>query len=381
MKRNIPSISIVQDKTKKRSDDLIPLFIHINWKGTRCKESTGIYLTEKDYKKGLYKTNRQLKKRLNEIDDQISILLSTREDFTAKDCLGKTISKLRPEILLYDMVSVKKLEDNTVRGYKTTIKSLKSYFGDDLVLDELTLHNIQGWARTTKVSPSTMCSYLKKLNGLLQYGYDTNKLKENVMEKWKFKQDGYKQREQPRARSKADVTHIIHVWENETGYIKECAGIWLSGLYFCGLALCDLIEVDWDNIQEKIVDGHVYYHTYTNRNKTKEIATILTPKYGLTSDLLDFLRTKPWTRYSKYSEHINRGLKKIFEDLTYYQARHTFCSMLVSSNISLNDVSTLMGRSVNGISAYIQQVTKVEHLSKAVDNMKNIEIFDIPEDF
>lgn len=383
MKTNYPTVKVLIDKTKKKSDGTYPLYINVTWKYTRAKESTGLSLSEKDFKKGVYKTNRDLKKRLVEIDTNISELMSLNKDFTAKQCLGFVQYKTDPIYVLRDMERLKKIEYNTSRNYIVMINSLKSYFGEDFLLSDLTLPKIQGYARTMNVKPSTMCSYLKKLSALLTYSVERGFLKENVIEKWRFKSDGYKAVDKPKSRSRADVTYYIKVFETTNNKkIKEVIGIWLSGYYFNGLALKDLLSVDWNNIDEVIINNKVYYHFLTNRSKTKEIANIMTPKYSLTEELVEMLKSEPWKRCSlkSYCDYIRRNLKLIDKTLTYYQCRHTFCSMMVQSKNPINTIAAMMGRSVNGISAYIQKISENETLSRAADALQYTEILDNPGD-
>lgn len=384
MKRNYPSVSLSIDKSKKRSDECYPLFIKISWRGTRASESTGIYITEKDFNRGSYKTNRGLKKRLADIDTTIFELMQEKRDFTAKDCLGVVDNKLRPDNILREMSSVKKYEWGTVRSYLIAISSLKKYFGDDFLLSDLTLHQIQGFARATRVSPTTMCGYLKRLSALLTYCKERGYLKDNVMEKWKFKSEGYKAKDKPKTRTRADLTYFINIFETTKDKgIKEAIGIWLAGYFFNGLALTDLVRVDWDNIRCIHINDDWYYSFKVNRKKTREVANIMCPKFKTTESLIELLKTRPWdgVQFRSFDTRVANNLKKVDETLTYYQCRHTFCSMMVQSGQSINTIASMMGRSVNGISAYVQRITEEDTLSRAADALKKTEIMETPNFF
>lgn len=368
-----PTVNVYIDETKKRKDGQVPLNIVVTYKGTRAKESCHLWMTVQDFKKGLWK--KTLRKRLSEIDDRIEELLSERKPFTASDCLSKNTTKT-PLKILSEMSSVKKLGDGTVRGYIIALRSLQKYFGEDFTLSDLTLHQIQGFARHTRVNPTSMCGYLKRLHSLLQFSYEKGYLKENVMDGWKFKSEGYKAVDKPRSRTRVDITIIIKFFEKG----DEAAGIWLSGFYFCGLALTDLMSVDWKKVEKTFIDGGWYYHTTISRKKTREVANVVTPVFPLTEKLYSFLLTTPWEGYSvrQYSDRINRKLKKIDPTLTYYQCRHSFCSMMVGSGAPLNSIASLMGRSVNGISAYIVRISESETLAKTTSTMKGIEVLETP---
>lgn len=367
-----PTVRCIIEKSKLRKDGKYPLYILVTWKFKRSKEATGIYLTEKDFKKGSYKTVKTLSKRLYEIDLRVSELLSEGRDFTPSDVLA-VVREKSPHIIISEMCRIKKLSSRTSTGYMTTHRSLQGYFGEDYRLSSLSLPDIQGYARTLRVSPSAMAFYLKDLKSLLGYAKERGYIKENVMEKWKFKADGFRDREKPKSRSIYDIKDYVKRWRKEKGDLKEALGIWLSGFYFCGIALVDLMEVDWDSVEEKFIGDGMYYSFTIGRKKTKEVAFITTPVTDITKNLLSFLRTKPWKNRRHYSAFINRNLKKIDPTLTYYQCRHSFASLLVASRTPLNTIASLLGRSVNGLSTYIHKVTEKEVLSKASSVLTTIE--------
>lgn len=361
-----PTVKIIQDKSKRRKSDLCcPLFIQVTWKFKRAKESTGIYLTEKDFKKGVYKSNKLIKRRLNEIENRIDDLLSERRDFSPIEVL-KVQPSMTPMKIISEMCHIKRLEPRTSDGYMTTHHVLQSYFGEDYTLSSLTLPMIQGFARTIRVSPSTMAFYLKDLKSLLGFAKEKGYIKENPMERWKFKLDGFRDREKPRSRSIAEIKQFINIWKT-TGdtRIKEVLGIWLAGFVFNGLALVDLMRVKWCEIEEVLIEDSFYYTFTIDRKKTRETAHITVPVTDLSKELLSFLRTSPWVGKGDYKTYVNRYLKLVDKGLTYYQCRHSFASLLVGSRTPLNVIASMLGRSVNGLSAYIHKVNETAVLGEA----------------
>lgn len=374
MKTNRPIVKIVK-QNRKRADGTFPIYIHVNWRGTRANEATKINLSEKDFKSGLYRT-KSVKKRLSEIEDRIDELMSERKPFTANDCLDKPDVKTNPIKVLSELSSLKKLGPRTIKCYSVTIKSLKKYFGDCFSLSDLTLHQIQGWARYTKLKPSTTFNYLKRVKSLLQFCVERGYLVENVMSGWNFRAEGYKAIDKPKSRTRSDISEIIKHFENG----NEAAGIWLSGYFFCGLALTDLCRVDWKKVERTFIEGAYYFTTKIYRKKTNEVASIVTPIFPLTEKLYSFLLTEPWKGFSEkqYDAYIYKRLQKIDKKLSYYQCRHSFCSMMVASGAPINSIASLMGRSVNGISAYVQRITENSTLAKATAALKRTEILETP---
>ena len=88
-----------------------------------------------------------------------------------------------------------------------------------------------------------------------------------------------------------EIREYVRRWR-KTGYLA--LAVWLSGFYYNGLALVDLVSVDWDNVEESFIDGGWYYQFTVERRKTREVAHVTTPVTALTKDLLSFLRTRPW---------------------------------------------------------------------------------------
>ena len=362
MKTDRPTVKVIIDTTKERkSDGKCPIYIQVTWKGARVKEKAG-FLTEKEYKKRSYKTDKTIMRRIREIDRRIDELSSDG----GFDPLSKVLRSpsLTPFRVISELCRVKRLSFRTCEGYMTTHRVLQSYFGEDYMLENLTLPMIQGFARTIRVSPSTMAFYLKDLKSVLGYAAERGYVKENVMENWKFKKDGYKDREKPRSRTTYEIKEYVKRWRSKK---EECLGIWLSGYYFNGLSLVDLVSVDWGKVEERFIGDGSYYSFNIERKKTKEVAHVMTPVTELTKELLSFLQTKPWENhsYAYYSSYINSSLKRIDPTLTYYQCRHSFASLLVGSRTPLNTIAAMLGRSVTGLSTYIHRVTEEETLAAA----------------
>lgn len=100
MRTKSPTIKLLLDKTKKRKKDgRFPLFIHVNWKGTRAKETAGVYLTEEEYINYISEIdiNDKLYDRINELKNICEYLIQYQHKlktkridyfFSAKDILS-----------------------------------------------------------------------------------------------------------------------------------------------------------------------------------------------------------------------------------------------------------------------------------------------------
>lgn len=367
MKTTEPVIKLVLSP-KSRKDGTSPIYIHVNWKTTRAAEASGVYATKSTF--SLQKRKPKVLNRLREVEDRAYELLSSGKPFTAKDCLGK-VSSVSPVKAVLEMASVKRLSKRTTESYFTAVKSVSKMF-PDFMLDSLTLMDIKRWAKMAGLQPQTVCNYLKKLHSLYEYSLAAGYVKENPMKGWRFKADGYRFKDKPRAKTRTEVSMITDVFL-AGGELSEAAGIWLAGYYFCGMALVDLVAQDWSSVKKVHSDGEYYSFTY-RRRKTMELATVMTPVFPITEKLMALLLTRPWEKHKSYIQYVNRRLGKILPGLTYYQCRHTFAKYMVERGVPLNIVCGMMGRSVNGIAAYVTRVSEPEMMAEAASKIRFTEM-------
>ena len=384
MKTDEPTVTVIQDPTKTRKDGAAPLYILITWRG-RAKESAGMSMTPRDFSKGLWKSDRRLKRRLQEIEDNIDRLLEDGRPFTARDVLdGKASSRAVTYMsVLTDMAHIKRLRDETIRHHITAMRSFEQYFGEGFDLKCLTLPQIQGYARSTAVSPSSMGSYLKCLNAIYNYAVPKKIVPENPMKGWCFIGDGYRERDKPKCRSRVEVTKYIRTFESPSTPPKQrtAIGVWLAGYFFNGLALCDLVRVDWKSLEKQFVGGSWYWTLTIRRLKTNEEASVATPVTRLTESLVAMMRTEPWKHhptFQSFKQFINKHLKKTDSTLYYYQCRHTFASILIMGRTPVSVLASMMGRSVSGISTYVSKISEAGVLASAADVLRGTEVLEEP---
>lgn len=144
--------------------------------------------------------------------------------------------------------------------------------------------------------------------------------------------------------------------------------------------------MDWSAVELKQTSASYYYDgglIYRSKTKAKvpvicamsEMTNI--PELASKEDrhkqlVVERMKTVKLNRpVSYYSSYVNGELKKSdIKGITFYTARHTYCTSLVNARVPLNDIATLMGRNVNTLSVYIRQVTSAEHLVSALSSAK-----------
>lgn len=386
MKTTTPQISLrVEESKKRKSDGLSPLYIVVSWKG-RVKEATGIYIQPEQLKnniiKGNSRANELLQKRLQEIDDNIKCLQATRQPFTASQVLEKQQARMTILTVARRIQEVKHLKDSTMVNYAQAHKHLLLYFGEDYDLQDITLAQIQGFARILAKDhkPTAVCGLLNVIKSTYTFAHEYMGMPRHGVMDWHHKRDGYAPARNPKAVTTTQIDKLLIIATAKDYHdrsLQEAARIWLSGYYFGGLALCDLMRVDWGEVMKSVeyIDNQSVISFEVYRSKTQQLAKVVTPFTSLTGTLLMFLVSKPWGNRTpqQYSGRINNQLKKLDKTLAYYASRHTFCTQLVESQASISDIATMMGRSVNGIATYIKQVTDTQHLAVVAAKLHGID--------
>lgn len=381
MKTSRPQITVRPDTAKQKQNGECPIYIYVNWRG-RAKMATGIYTKISDWREKTMTvtTSRELTRRLSVLVDEIYAnverLLDSKNEFTAKDCLTlvPTSNKFNYIKCLSEMVDRRGLSDSSAIRHKAVYDNIVKV--TDVNIGDLTVDDWQGIAKKWKLigyNINTITTNLKKAQAVLNYAVSVGMLKDNALSHWKFNTDGYKFQDNPRALTNEEVNQLWN-WYEQTDNVAGL--VWFASYFFNGMALCDLVKYDWNCLELKQIGKYyAYVGKPTNRAKTNVKVPVLCPLYNyqpdgmLASDEDDARKIKIVNEIQKLDMkkvntiNINRNLKYSgISGITFYTARHTYCTSLINSNIPLNDIATLMGRSVNNLATYIKQVTSIDHL-------------------
>ena len=188
----------------------------------------------------------------------------------------------------------------------------------------------------------------------------------------------------------------------------ECrVGIFLFSFLCQGLSPVDCALLRREDISMVQVGDDMFYQIQTSRLKTGRDVKILVKKemkslvlfqsllgvgtgYYLFPVFDESLRDNEKKRVNCLNCFLNRSVKVLrdvmrevnkriiqynidndkneklidVENISYYSSRHSFASLLVNSNISLNGIASLMGRSIRGLEVYIHQLTDNDDIAK-----------------
>ena len=274
--------------------------------------------------------------------------------------------------LLESMAKVRRMSDHTVKNYQRAIELYTEKFGTHCA----TTDEVQGWLKDLRSQflNSTIWSYSVSLKSLFNYGIRTGVYNTNPFH-FDLGKQGYKPKRQPKARNSAEVWGLWQAWEEEKNI---WAGIWLAGFTFCGLALADMLRVDWRNLPVRYFDGKRFFCFTIERKKTNQTAQVVVEATDRAEKLCWLMNeVTGWGMTCEaLTEKLNRQLgylKGFKPKLTYYQARHTYATQLVRTKAPLNTIASLLGRNVRQIETYIQTVQSYEVLASEVSKLSDLD--------
>lgn len=392
MKTTTPQITVKPDTSKVRRDGTAPIYIYVNWRG-RAKQATGVYCRPSDWKSktmsvsGSPELTRRIRALVDTIERNVDELTSKPEPFTARDVLechsgdrGRVSILALASMVARDRGLSTRTQDKYIENCRLFERMTDRYMFD------LTTDEWRGLAATMKgqgYSLAGIWTALAVWSSMLNYAVDHGIIKTNNLAQWKYKKDGYKAKDNPRALT-AEEVELLWEWYEATDCLAGL--LWFASYYFNGLAMADLITVDWSNVELKEADGRYWYDgglIYRRKTNTKVPVICamspmcIMPALASTDDLrkrevLEKMKGLTLDKSNKYYNALaNNQLKgSPIKGITFYTARHTYCTSLVNARVPLNDIATLMGRSVNTLSTYIRQVSSTEHLVGALSNIK-----------
>lgn len=352
-----------------RDDRDSTYYFVIRWKGKAYWHSTGV--------RGTTKYGWKKTKNIVEEFDRIETLLV---DFQGDDGMitriwGKTLpdgKKSTLVSLLDEMAKVRRMSDHTVKNYQRAIELYTEKFGNRCA----TTDEVQGWLKELRAQflNSTIWSYSISLKSLFNYGIRSGIYQSNPFH-FDLGKQGYKPKRQPKARNSAEVWGLWLAWEEEKNI---WAGIWLAGFTFCGLALTDMLRVNWGDLPVRYFDGKRYFCFTIERKKTNQTAQVVVEATDRAEKLRWLMNDVcGWGMTCEaLTEKLNRQLgylKGFKPKLTYYQARHTYATQLVRTKAPLNTIASLLGRNVRQIETYIQTVQTYEVLASEVSKLSDLD--------
>ena len=311
------------------------------------------------------------------------VKMSNAELKALLECSGTLSDDAPKPTTFYDVADAflaTKMGKRTVEIYTQTIKKVRAYAGDGLLLEDIR----PNWLREFEVflggSANGRAIHLRNIRAIFNYALD-----EEITTVYPFRKFKIKKEETRKRCLTIDQIRAYLNLDNLTDADREYRDIFLLIFYLIGINIADLAKLTKDNV----VNGRLEYR----RTKTGKLYSIkiepealeIIARYeGKNLLLSPFERYKS---YRDYNHHINDALKRlglptgkkarngvkilapIEKDCSTYWARHTWATLAYGLEIPDETIAAALGHSHgNRITAiYIDKSTaKVDQANRKV---------------
>lgn len=287
MKVQTAQISAVILPNKKRPDGTCPIAIRVNFHGRAMKTLT-VSAKEKDWDSrtsNVRKSDRDYALKNHIISDELHqaeqnrlALEASGKPYRAKDVLA---SREKPRLLEIDGVCERMMEERCVRdhtraSYRTALKKLKEYYGDNVGFGDIDSDNIVGFGKwlAGKYRNSTILTVMRCIATIFKYAAAHGVISDsdNPFRTYKYTRM-FKSETSREALSEAEMAKLegwysqhffvddsgsvapvsADVWNDMlTPYSELCtASMFLASYYLQGLSTVDMVLLKASQFREK----------------------------------------------------------------------------------------------------------------------------------
>ncbi len=448
MKTVNPSIRFQLKKSKSNALGEHPIVCTISYYG-RVEKATSIYILPKYWDASTQRVkkscpnsltiNKQLNSTLNKVLDRVDKYLKNGEKFTVKmlasDDEITPYNSRRYKDIQGRMVKERGLSIGTIRNYLTTFNTLSHHFGnEEFLIDDINLGVLKSIGDEYKkkgYKDGSLLKFYKNVHAVWSYARDNRMVIDNPFKGIRMRvleKSGRLYFLEPihvQMMMKAFISMVADVKEDGGWTYKEGAferlrvrssvefslGFFLVLLKMNGSAPIDAALLRLDAIEEKLINGDMYYCINLKRKKTNMAVNIRCKKDMLSTILLSHymgssrngylypimrgdedgdraiaLSMQHFTRVGidklrKVCERLNEAIYELnskggtipwidAKKVVYYTARHTFATAYLSSpNASLRGLASLMGRGIESIGTYVHMLGRDEEIVENISQL------------
>lgn len=331
--------------------------------------------------------------------------------------------------MLQQMAQERGLKFSTVENYETALKRWSEYTPVALVskIDAPLLRGFMAFLRTRGCKDGTIKTFFLKIEGLVNYAIEKKVIKENPFHSFKFHRQ-LKVRENHPALTRLQMEMCLEyladmfcvtgsAWDrlikklNKKLTPENVMGLFCFSYLAGGLAPIDCLLLKPSDVEEKIINGKSYYVAHLKRSKTGQPVNVIIKITPAAAALLVALKERGGQRLFSILEGVkdndneaitkrkrylagqgqavlrsvlnevneriiihNRGVAIPeplinLKEVTFYSARHTLATVLANSNVGLNVIASVMGRSVDDIGRYIKSLNNESELATALESL------------
>ncbi|RAI86798.1 tyrosine-type recombinase/integrase [Algoriphagus yeomjeoni] len=405
-------LSLILDVRRKKSDGLYPLKIRVYDTSVQKNRyyGTGYDMDLSTYKKVFEspkpkRNEREIREEIEELLYEYKIVAQSIENFT-HDIFEEKLFKPKGEpqdafyqynIKIEDLKSQHKL--GSISCYKSSFNSLKSFLSEtrsrvpkQLHFSEITpkfLQRYEKWMLDKGKSRSTVGIYLRPLRHLFNVAKPSN---------YPFGKDGYvipKGRNKKKAINKEGLKLLFET-QPENEFQQKAKDFWFFSYLCKGMNMKDILYLKW----EQVKPNHLEFVREKTKTTTDEVIVIRVPLTDFSKGVIEKYSSNqrakndyifPVLNHSMNEEEkfkakqnftrlVNQHMKRFAkhagftEDISTYWARHSFATMAIRKNASIEYVGESLGHAdIRTTKSYIDSIMDEESEQKLIEGMMDFD--------
>jgi integrase len=366
------------DKRREKSDKTFPLKLRISYQKERRYYSTGVDLTEGDWRKvNSTSSSNQLKRiraKTMQIVSDVDSLVKNIGEFSFPKFEALYLHKAEKYIRVQEAFSryIEQLNKDgrasTAESYANASSSLLA-FKSNLQFGDITpafLHKYEEWMLQRKRTFSTIGIYLRSLRTLINIAIENGVLKQ---EEYPFGRRKYKipmGQNIKKSLSKEEIAALYYYSTGEYSSKDKARDFWFFSYLANGMNFKDICRLKFSSIFNDTIVFQRAKTAHTRRSNPNQIVAVITEdmkriidKWGNTEkDANNYIfpilsaSTSPQRERELVKQFIkvtNKWLQKIATDtginmkITTYAARHSFSTILKNEGASIQYIKESLG--------------------------------------
>lgn len=402
------TVRVVLDDRRQKENGTFPLKLRITFNRTRKYYNLGKELTKSDFEK-IYKSREMrlvdVKNEVISIESKATKIIDKLEPFsfskfedemfpkqTVFEIKGNDVFRLF-EKYMFELRA--KNSFNTAYIYQSTLSALKAY-RPKLKFEQINSQFLTSFEQdliSKGKSVTTVSLHLRNIRAIFNQAIEKKIIS---VEMYPFKSKTYKIPASNNIKKALNISEIKSIYEYPTepmSAIDRAKDFWLFS-YFCnGINIKDICLLQWKNLEEDYITYIRSKTATTTKDKQTPIEIILNEdcqriiqKWGTNPHrdkyIFDIVPTnilpeKQNDKIKGFTKTINKYLSRIGTDLNFklplttYVARHSYATILHTSNVPLLQISKSLGHSsIETTENYLASFKK-ESVVEFNKNLKN----------
>lgn len=296
---------------------------------------------------------------------------------------------------LYSDFQSKSCKKSTCERNNRTLSRLVSLFGQDSIVDNLTVAYVNNKLMSITTNPTTLNEYIRRFKAMLNWGYSNDYIKTSTLSSKlkRFNDKTNKEKLASKYLEQDEITTLLDEMKSKPD--------WYYLTYFqilTGMRIGEILALETKDIKEDIIHINKTYDTINQIVTTpktmcsirdiyiqKELQSLIKKiklyekekrmLYGIRSNLLFCSSSGSFLAYYSYNKYLREVCLRLFnKKVTTHTLRHTHASLLLAEGVSIDAISRRLGHENSNITKeiYLHVVKKLKE--KDNNEIKNIKL-------